>query len=246
MSDRTALQLYSIRDVVAATNYESSVRKISDMGYKAVETAGFPGTTPGAAAKLFAELGITVVSAHVGLPLGDQKNEILDTMAALGNPRMLCSQIGPADVANLDTIKALCDKLNEGYEVASSNGLSYGIHNHWWEFGQINGRLIHHYMLDLLNPGIFFEIDTYWVKVAGSDPVDIVKSLGLRAPLLHIKDGPGIKEAAMTAVGGGIMDVQAILKAGGDNVKWLIVELDNCDGDIMTAVKQSYDYLATL
>jgi sugar phosphate isomerase/epimerase len=246
MSDRTALQLYSIRDVIAATDYESSVRKIAAMGYRAVETAGFPGTTAAAAVKLFAELGITVVAAHVGLPLGDQKNEVLDTLAALGNPRMVCTQIGPADVSDLEKIKALCDHLNEGYEVASSYGISYGIHNHWWEFGEINGRLVHHYMLDLLNPGIFLEVDTYWVKVAGQDPAVIVKSLGARTPLLHIKDGPGNREAAMKAVGDGVMDIPAILKAGGSNVKYLIVELDNCDGDIMVAVKKSYDYLATL
>ncbi|MBE0698361.1 MAG: sugar phosphate isomerase/epimerase, partial [Anaerolineaceae bacterium] len=209
-------------------------------------TAGFPGTTPEAAVKLFAELGITIVAAHTGLPMGNKKNEVLDTLAALGKPRMVCTQIGPADVENLETIKALCDRLNEGYEVANSNGISYSIHNHWWEFGKINGRLIHHYMLDLLNPGILLEVDTYWVKVAGPDPVEIVKNLGARAPLLHIKDGPGNKEAAMTAVGDGIMDIPAILKAAGTNAKWLIVELDRCDGDIMAAVNKSYDYLATL
>jgi sugar phosphate isomerase/epimerase len=246
MTDRTALQLYSIRDVVAATSYESSVRNIAEMGYRAVETAGFPGTTAETAAKLFADLGITVVAAHVGLPLGDHKNEVLDSLAALGKPRMVCTQIGPNDVTDLDTIKALCERLNEGYEVATAHGISYGIHNHWWEFGHINGRLIHQIMLDLLNPGIFFEVDTYWVKVAGQDPAVIVKDLGARAPLLHIKDGPGTKEAAMTAVGDGIMDFPTLLKAAGDHAKWLIVELDQCDNDIMAAVKKSYNYLATL
>jgi sugar phosphate isomerase/epimerase len=174
------------------------------------------------------------------------KNEVLDTLEALGNPRMVCTQIGPADVTDQDKIKALCDHLNEGFDVAKSNGIAYGIHNHWWEFGQLNGRLIHHYMLDLLNPGIFFEVDTYWVKVAGQDPTTIVQNLGARTPLLHIKDGPANHDDAMTAVGDGVMDIPAILKAGGNHVKWLIVELDHCDGDIMAAVKKSYDYLATL
>jgi sugar phosphate isomerase/epimerase len=41
-----------------------------------------------------------------------------------------------------------------------------------------------------LTPDIFFEIDTYWVKVAGQNPPEIVKKFGKRAPLLHIKDGP--------------------------------------------------------
>lgn len=246
MSDHIALQLYSIRDVVAATNYESAVRRIAEFGYKEVETAGFPGTTPEAALKLFNELDLTIVAAHVGLPIGDKKNEILDTLAALGKPRLLCTQIGPKDVVDLDTIKALCDRLNEGYEVAKANGLSFGIHNHWWEFGKLNGRLAHDYMLDMLDPGIFLEIDTYWVKVGGADPVEVIKKLGTRVPLLHIKDGPGTREAAMTAVGEGIMDIPAVIKASGSNAKSLIVELDRCDTDIMVAVKKSYDYLAGL
>lgn len=246
MSKHIALQLYSVRDVVAASSYEAAVRQVAGMGYREVETAGFPGTTAEAAAKLFSDLGLKVVAAHTGLPLGDKKNEILDGITALGKPPLVCTQIGPKDVVDLDTVKSLCDRLNEGYEVARSNNISFGIHNHWWEFGRIDGRLVHEIMIDLLNPEIFFEIDTYWVKVGGGDPVEIVRNLGERAPLLHIKDGPGNREAAMTAVGDGMMDIPTLLQTAVTNVKSLIVELDRCDTDIMVAVKRSYDYLASL
>ena len=56
------------------------VRQVAEMGYVGVEPAGFPGTTPEAAGKLFAELGLAVPSAHVALPVGESKNEVLDTM----------------------------------------------------------------------------------------------------------------------------------------------------------------------
>jgi sugar phosphate isomerase/epimerase len=246
MSKNIALQLYSIRDVVATTSYEEAVRQVAKMGYKAVETAGFPGTTAKAATKLFSDLGLSVVAAHTELPLGDKKNEVLDTIATLGNPRLVCTRIGPKDVVSLDSIKALCDRLNEGYEVAKNNGISFGIHNHWWEFGKIGGRFAHDYMVELLNPGIFYEIDTYWVKVGGADPIEIIKKLGPKVQLLHIKDGPGNREDAMTAVGDGIMNIPAVIQAAGSNAKSLIVELDRCDTDIMVAVKRSYDYLAGL
>lgn len=245
MTDKIALQLYTVRDF-AASDYAGAVRKVAEAGYKAVETAGFPGTTAKAAAKLFHELGLTVAAAHVGLPLGDQKNAILDQLEALGKPPLLCTQIRPDDVKSLDAIKDLCDRLNQGYTVARENGLQFGIHNHWWEFGQIEGRLIHHVMLEQLDPGIFFEVDTYWVKVAGIDPTQIVRELGARAPLLHIKDGPANREAPMTAVGDGVIDVPAILQASGENARWWIVEMDRCATDVMEAVKKSYDYLAGL
>lgn len=245
MSDRIALQLYSIREA-ANQSYENAVRQIAGFGYKAVETAGFPGTSAEAAVRLFEDLGLTVAAAHVGNPVGEKKNEILDTVEVLGKPNLICTQIGPGDVTDMSAIKALCERLNEGYENAAARGISYGIHNHWWEFGHVDGRLVHEVMLELLNPGIFFEVDTYWVKVGGSDPVDIVRKLGQRAPLLHIKDGPGTKEAGMTAVGDGVMDIPAILQAAGSVNPWQIVELDRCDTDMMEAVKKSYNYLSSL
>jgi sugar phosphate isomerase/epimerase len=243
MAKKIALQLYSIRDV--KLDYETKIRKVAAMGYPAVETAGFPGSSAEAAAKLFKELGLTVSSAHVGLPVGEAKNQILETMEALGKPPLICTQIGPNDVKTMDTIKSLCDRLNQGYAVAKENGLVFGIHNHWWEFDTVDGRLAHDVMLELLDPGVLFEIDTYWVKVGGSDPVQLLKKLGKRAPFLHIKDGPAVKDQPMTAVGDGVMDVPAILKAALPDA-WEVVEMDSCATDVMVAAKKSYDYLASL
>lgn len=243
MTKRISLQLYSIRDV--SLDYETKVRKVAEMGYPGVETAGFPGSSPEAAAKLFKELGLTVSGAHVGMPLGDNKQMILDQLEALGKPPLICTQIGPDDMKSMETVKLLCDSLNEAYGVAKANGLTFAIHNHWWEFSTINGRLAHDIMLELLDPGVLFEIDTYWVKVGGCDPVTVVKNLGKRAPFLHIKDGPVNIEDPMTAVGDGVVDIPAILKAGLPDA-WHVVEMDRCATDVMVAAKRSYDYLASL
>lgn len=241
MPKKIALQLYSVREY-AEKDYEGTVRKVAEIGYPAVETAGFPGTTPEKAARLFKDLGLTVSSAHEGLPIGPNKQRILETLEALGKPALIATQIGPDDVKTMDTIKALCDRLNEGYQVAKANGLVYAIHNHWWEFGQVNGRLVHEVMKELLDPGVLFEIDTYWTSVGGSDPAAVVKSLGKRAPFLHIKDGPLERNQPQTALGDGKMDIPAVLEAA-QPAAWQIVELDDCATDMMTAVERSYQYL---
>jgi sugar phosphate isomerase/epimerase len=246
MADRIALQMYTVRDVIAKEGYEQVVHKVAAMGYKAVEPAGFPGITPQAAAKIFQDLGLSVAAAHVGLPLGDRKNQILEQLDALGKPPMVCTQIGRNDVKTMDTIKDLCDRLNQGYEVAKTAGLDFGIHNHDHEFGFVDGKLIHEVMVSLLNPGIFFEIDTYWVQVGGCDPAEIVRKLGTRARMLHIKDGAGTHEGAQTAVGDGVMDFPKIFQAAGDNAKWWVIELDECETDVMVAVQKSYNYLKKL
>ena len=52
--------------------------------------------------------------------------------------------------------------------MAKAAGIEFGIHNHWWEFGTVEGRLAHDVMVEMLDSRIFFEIDTYWAKVGGS------------------------------------------------------------------------------
>lgn len=243
MQKQIALQLYSVRKD-AEKNYENTVRKVAAMGYPGVETAGFPGSTPEKAARLFRELGLLVTSAHEALPIGPNQQRVLETMEALGKPTLVGTQIGPNDVKSLDTIKALCDRLNEGYAVARAHGMSFAIHNHWWEFGQVEGRLVHDIMLDLLEPGVLFEIDTYWAGVAGVDPAAVVKRLGKRAPFLHIKDGPMVRGQPQTALGEGKMDFASILAAAQPDA-WQVVELDECATDMMEAVQKSFTYLAT-
>lgn len=241
MSLPIGLQLYSIRETLGQ-NYEEGVRRVAEMGYAGVEAAGFPGTTPDAAGKLFKELGLAVPAAHSQLPLGEHKNEVLDAMAAIGCPRLICPVI-PQGLETVDQVKKACDHFNEANAVATEAGMTFGIHNHYWEFQMIGERTVFDMLYDYLAPTVFFEVDTYWVQVGGADPVGIVKKLGERAPILHIKDGPGNREEPMLAVGDGVMDIPSVVRAGGDATKWLVVELDRVAADMMTAVERSYSYL---
>ena len=86
-----ALQLYTVRDAMAA-DFVGTIKKIADFGYVGVEGAGvvYEHASPKEAAKLFKDLGLTVVSAHEKLPLGDDKNAVLDRMATLGTTRIVC------------------------------------------------------------------------------------------------------------------------------------------------------------
>jgi sugar phosphate isomerase/epimerase len=236
-----AIQLYSVRDALAE-DFAGVVKKIAAMGYLGVEPAGFPGATATEAASLFRELELAVPSAHTPMPVGDEKNEVLDTMAALGCRRIV-SGIGPDRYKTIDQIKRNCDRFNEASAVAVANGLTFGIHNHWWEFEQVEGRYPYKVMLECLDSAAFFEVDTYWVKTAGPDPAEVVRELGQRAPLLHIKDGPAVKGEPQVALGEGVMDFLSIVRAGEGATEWLIVELDACATDMMTAVEKSYRYL---
>lgn len=245
MTPPIALQLYSVRDVIAKSDYESVVRQVAKIGYAGVETAGFPGTSPEAAGKLFKELGLQVSSIHqFPIPTPADKQEILDMLGALDTKNVV-SGAGPDDFKTAELTRATCEKLNAAAVLLAPHGIKLHVHNHWWEYLKVDEKYAYEYMLEYLAPEICFQIDTYWVKTAGVDPVQVVKRMGKRAPLLHIKDGPAKQKVHQTAVGGGVLDFPAIAKAAAGNTEWMIVELDSCATDMIEAVRQSHQYLTS-
>ena len=238
-----ALQLYTLRDA-AANGYEAVVRRVADMGYAGVEPAGFPGTTAAAAAKLYQSLGLQVAGIHFGLPTAEKKGELLDLLGTLGTKRFGCAYLPPENFATVDAVKKVCDQLNSAAQFATENGLNFYYHNHWFEYKTLDdGQKVHKLLLQHLDPAVELEIDTYWVKTGGEDPTTVVKEVGNRATLLHIKDGPADnKDSNMVAVGDGTLDWHSIIPAA-KSAEWLIVELDRCATDMFEAVDKSVKYL---
>jgi sugar phosphate isomerase/epimerase len=242
MTASVALQLYTVREALAK-DFVGVMKRVADVGYVGVEPIfRLPGTTFQEAVRLIKELGLEVPSAHVPLPIGKDKNKVLDYMAAFGCQRIVSGK-GPDDFKTMDLIKHTCDLFNQAHAVAAENGMTLGYHNHSWEFRQLEDRYIYQVMLEYLDPAILFQIDTYWVQTAGVDPAQVVKELGPRACLLHIKDGPAVEREPQVAIGDGVLDFPAIIQAAGDTAEWLIVELDHCATDMLEAVEKSYRYL---
>ncbi|MBC8075825.1 MAG: sugar phosphate isomerase/epimerase, partial [Chloroflexales bacterium] len=189
-------------------------------------------------------LGLEVLAAHAALPLGAGQQSALELAATFGCRRIVWHG-WPRDAryGSLDGIRALAEEYNAAAKVAAANGLELGLHNHWWEMEPVEGRLPYQLLLELLDPTIFFELDVYWAKTAGRDPVALIAELGTRAPLLHIKDGPATPAAPMTAVGDGVLDMPAIIGATRASAEWLVVELDVCATNMLHAVERSYGYL---
>ncbi len=239
-----ALQLYSLREALAE-DFEGIVRQVADMGYVGVEPyGGMPGGLENSAA-LFRELGLHVFNSHVAFPDEETTPEVLAIADAYGLDRVCVAYLPPTEFETVDMIKRTCEKLNRAGQLASDNGLRLGYHNHWWEFKQLNGAATLDLMLAELDEGVFLELDTYWVQVGGLDAVDVVRQVGSRAPLIHLKDGLLDPKGDMTAVGGGKMDVPGIVAASAESADWYIVELDRCATDMLEAVRDSYTYLTT-
>lgn len=250
---RLSVQLYTIRDAMAK-DPASALRALSAIGFRQVETAFWPkGMSLDQAAGLLRDNGLGVSSAHIELPIEANRQAFLDTARAFGVRDMIWHG-WPEDkrYSSLEGTRELVRIYNECQHFAHDNGLRFGIHNHWWEFrNKPGGKYVYEILAEELQPEIFFEIDTYWVKVAGHDPATIVSRLGQRVRLMHIKDGPARwseklaedNPDPMTPVGKGTQDVPAIVKAAGTHAEWLVVEMDKVDMDVFEALRQSFDYM---
>ncbi|MBI3717710.1 MAG: sugar phosphate isomerase/epimerase [Sphingobacteriales bacterium] len=249
---KISLQLYTVRNEIAK-DLEGTLKRIADMGFKYVETAFWPKEISlEKAASTLKKAGLKVSSCHIELPAGDNKEVFLQTAKAFNCKKMIWHG-WPEDkrYSSPEGTKELIKIYNEAAAFAKSNGLEFGLHNHWWEYRNIvGGKPVYEWLLKETDPSIFFEIDTYWVKVAGFTPAQIVKKFGPRAKLLHMKDGPARwndklaedNPDPMTSLGKGTQNVPAIVGAA-QYADFLVVEMDKVEGDVFQKIKESYDYL---
>jgi sugar phosphate isomerase/epimerase len=250
---KLSVQLYTVREQFK-TDIPGTLKRVKEIGFDWVETAFWPdGVSLEQAAKYIRDAGLHVSSSHIEIPMGDKKQVMLDTAAAYDCKRMIWHG-WPEDkrYSSLEGTLELGAIYNEAAKFAKANGIQFGLHNHWWEYrNKVGNRYVYEVLLENLDKDIFFEVDTYWVKVAGQDPAAIVRKLGSRAQLLHIKDGPAKWNDSlvtdnpdpMTAVGKGTQNFPAIVQAADGNTEWMVVEMDKTSSDVFVALKDSYEYL---
>jgi sugar phosphate isomerase/epimerase len=261
MLPQITVQLYSVRDL-AKKDYSGTIRAIADIGFGCVETAGYPGTTAKDAAKLFQELGLKAPTAHIGLPIGDRKNAIIEEALLMGHKYLItgCPPKFQEHYTSLDGVKAMAELYCEAAENLKPHGLRIGYHNHDWDLAVVEGRRAYQVFLENTPETVLYEADVFWVARAGIDPAAFVREIGARGKALHFKDGivsqrAAFKEAETESgkvmvsdgvpfrpAGQGQVDLASAAKAA-THAEYLAVELDSYEGDMMQAVRESYRYL---
>lgn len=263
MTPQITVQLYSVREQASA-DYEGTLRAIAAMGFGLVEPAGFPGYSAEKAAKLFAELGLLSPTAHMGLPIGDNKDEVIEQALMLGHKYLItgCPPKFQENFSSIDAIKATAELYCEAADNAAKHGLQVGYHNHDWDLADVEGRAGYKVFLENTPESVLWEADIFWVAKAGRDPAAFLQEIGVRGKALHFKDGVVRAEDKFTEAeteDGKIMisDASPFLPAGtgqidliaaskvASHAEYIAVELDSYDGDTMQAVKTSYDYLTS-
>jgi|tagenome__1003787_1003787.scaffolds.fasta_scaffold20319719_2 sugar phosphate isomerase/epimerase len=239
-----SVQLYTLREA-AAVDFPAVLARLGAKGYPGVELAGFGGLEPDALSRALTDADLTISSAHVGIT--DDRDEFaaaLDAHQALGCDTVVIPALPPATFADPDGVCAAADRINGAHELTQARGLTLGYHNHFWEIAPMpDGRPALLHLFEQVAPAVIAEVDVYWAQLGGTDPKDLLRALGTRVGLLHVKDGPADEpRAPMVAVGEGVVDIPGVLAAA-PTATWHIVELDRCATDMFDAVEASYDYL---
>lgn len=243
MKFQIGLQPWTIRDELDQ-DYLGSLAKVSDIGYQGVEIGLLPdGMTMKQLKDGIASLNLTIISCHVGMEdLIERKEALLIYLQQLAIPYVVLSYYKFESEAH---VLQTAQKLNEIGQFFKQAGIQFLYHNHDMEFIKFN----HEYALDILlretDPGfVKMELDTYWVKKGGEDPVSYLKKLQDRCPLLHIKDMAPGEEQFFAEIGEGILDFRDIIKVAEQvGTEWLIVEQDECRRSPFDCITTSFNNL---
>jgi len=90
------------------------------------------------------------------------------------------------------------------------------------------------------------ELDIYWAKKGGADPLEMLKKYSGRYPILHVKDMAPGSAMDFECPGNGIIDFPALFKeAEKQSIRHYMVERDNAP-DGMACLRSSGEYLHNL
>ncbi len=246
------LQLYSLRDKVKDEGIKKVLKAVAKMGYTSLETAGysdgkFYGMAPAKLKKMADSLGMKLTSSHLGRNIsGDRDadmawwNKAVEAHNAAGMKYMVMpSSPLSGEGATLDNVKRYSDYFNEIGLITAGASMLFGYHNHAFEFeNKIDGVPVYDLMLENTSPDhVMFQLDVYWIKRGGYDPVEYMKKYPKRIKVLHIKDE--------TAIGAqNTVDYKAVFdQAYINGVKDWYVEVERYDTTPEEDVKKSADFL---
>lgn len=210
------LQLYSMREHADQIDL---VSHLPAMGINQVE--GYGGVYGFAEdyRKAMDAADVTMPSGHMAL--ADSENNFAETMrlaTTLGMKHIfapyLDEQSRPTDTQGYRTLAKRLADVSKRY---ADEGLTFGWHNHDFEFVALpDGSVPMEILLDEA-PEIYWEADLAWIIRGGRDPLDYIARYGARINSVHVKDiaaqGTNLDEDGWADLGTGVMDWPTLLTA---------------------------------
>ena len=227
--DQISLQLYTVREHTAR-DMPGTLRRLAEIGYTAVELAGFGGLTPRELRGTLDDLGLRASGAHV--PLDAWKSDpgsVIADMHAIGSPHAIVPIAPPGRRGDEDSVARLAESFNRWGGLCRGEGLTFSYHNHDFEFAPLGDATMWDVLVRETDPElVHLELDLYWIKYGGTDPETVLRDVGDRVSLVHLKDMAPDETRSDLPVGEGTIPWPQLLAAADEvDVEWFVAEQDN-------------------
>lgn len=228
--DQVAVQMYTLRQH-AAEDLDGTLWRLADIGYKLVEFAGLYDNSAADVAAMLERHGMRAPAAHIPYDAFlDRFDSVVDDAKTLGFEWVIVPALPKRDIDEAQA-QEFISNLDSFGERASAAGLKFAYHNHAFEFENTydDGTTFFDRLVAGTDPAtVKLELDAFWVNRGGADPASLLRDLGDRVRLVHIKDAARDDASVDVPFGEGGLDWEAILGASdAAGVEYYVVEQDN-------------------
>ena len=210
------IQMYTVRDQLTA-DFEGTVEKIAQIGYKNLEFAGYYNRTPEQVRALLDRLQIVSRSSHIGAQLMRQDPAAQIRIAkTIGQDYITLPSYNFGREGLVGWRKGVAE-FNQWGAMCRDAGIKLAYHNHAAEFAPLEGTTGYDVLVKETDPKLVdFELDLYWAKFADQDPVALFAKYPGRFAMWHVKDMVVTgTQKGMTPVGKGTIDFKSIFAQRG-------------------------------
>ena len=195
---KLGVQAMMLKDSFAEIGAFETLRKVSAIGYNAVEISQIPMTADnvGELDRSRSDLGMDIAALSVmlekpqgrpGDSLREDFDKIVDDAKRLDSKLLRIGMLPFPAMKSIDAVIDFAKEANGYAERLQEHGISLYYHNHHIEFAKFDGK----YMLDIIaenSPAMGMEIDVHWVQRGGLDPVRTLEKYAGRTAMVHLKD----------------------------------------------------------
>ena len=237
------LQLYSLRDD-CAKDLPGTLKAVGQMGYVAVEWAGYHGRKAEELRKLLDDNGLKCCGTHTGLETltGDKLKATAEFNKILGNRFLIVPSLPAANTASIQALQDTAKLFTELAERAKALDLRVGYHAHAGDLKPIDGQVPWDVIFANTGRDVVMQLDTSNCLAGGGDPVAILKRYPGRATTIHLKEFGGKQGAVIGEGDVKWKEVFEICETTG-GTEWYIVEQEVYDGTPLDCVKRCLENL---
>lgn len=188
------LQMGSFRDLFRQ-DVRVAFARMKELGIRELEGGGARGMDREEYKKLLKEYDLKIVATGAAFERLEQKDSlqrIIRNAKDFGASYVVCYWIPhEGDNFTYENMKRAVNVFNTAGKTLKENGLTLAYHPHGYEFRTYKegkGTLFE-YMMDNTNPEyVSYQMDVFWIKNPGEDPVALLKKYPDRWKMLHLKD----------------------------------------------------------